>query len=87
MKKQITSVMLLTASVMLSVQLNAQNWVITGNANATAASKLGTTNNIPLRLFTQNVERLHINANVSGKVGCVRQWIYWCICHKLSHKR
>ena len=62
--------MMLGASLMFNMQVHAQ-WSLTGNANATAASKLGTTNNIPLRLFTYNAERIHINANVSGKIGYV----------------
>src|ERR1700733_9886253 len=45
----------------------AQSWNITGNSNAASTSKLGTTNSIPLRLFTNNSERVHINA--SGNVG------------------
>lgn len=71
MKTKIKSAMMLAASLMLSVQLNAQNWLLLGNSTATASSKLGTTNNIPVRLFTNNAERIHINANVSGKVGYV----------------
>ena len=42
-------------------------WSVSGNSNATTASKLGTTNSIPLRLVTNNIERLHID--VTGKVG------------------
>ena len=45
---------------------NAQ-WQLTGNANATASSFLGTTNAIPLNLTTNNVSRLVIDAN--GKIG------------------
>ena len=50
---------------------NAQNiapfWSLTGNSNASAASKLGTTNAVPLSLYTGNVTRLFINP--SGNVG------------------
>ena len=42
-------------------------WNLTGNANATATSILGTTNAIPLNLSTNNIQRLVIDAN--GKVG------------------
>ncbi len=45
---------------------NAQ-WILTGNANATATSVLGTTNAIPLNLVTNNTNRLVIDAN--GKIG------------------
>lgn len=43
-------------------------WTLNGNANATNSSKLGTTNNIPVRLVTNNLERIRIEAN-TGKVG------------------
>jgi hypothetical protein len=42
-------------------------WSLTGNNNASAASKLGTTNAVPLSLYTGNVTRLFINP--SGNVG------------------
>lgn len=42
-------------------------WNLAGNSTATTSSKLGTTNNIPLRLFTNNVERLRIDG--TGKIG------------------
>lgn len=51
--------------------VNAQNvapfWSLTGNSNASAASKLGTTNAVPLSLYTGNVTRLFINP--TGNVG------------------
>jgi len=58
----------LTAASLLtlaSVQTaNAQNgtpyWSTFGNSNATSSSKLGTTNGINLRLFTNNAERVRI---------------------------
>jgi hypothetical protein len=42
-------------------------WSTYGNSNATSTSKLGTTNAINLRLFTNNVERVRITT--SGLVG------------------
>jgi trimeric autotransporter adhesin len=48
-------------------RLSAQPWQLNGNADASASSKLGTTNGIPLRLFTSNAERMRIDA--SGKIG------------------
>jgi len=42
-------------------------WSLSGNSNATTSSKLGTTNSVPLRLVTKNVERLRIDS--LGRVG------------------
>jgi hypothetical protein len=43
-------------------------WSLAGNSNASSTtSKLGTTNSIPLRLYTNNSERMRIDA--SGNVG------------------
>ncbi len=50
-----------------AAQNTSPYWSLAGNSNATAASKLGTTNNTPLRLFTNNGERLRIDP--LGKVG------------------
>ncbi len=55
------------------VQASAQNtspyWSLAGNSNASATtSKLGTTNAIPLRLFTNNAVRMYIHPT-SGNVG------------------
>jgi Chaperone of endosialidase len=47
--------------------LFAQSWNITGNTNATVSSRLGTNNNIPLRFFTNNAERMRITE--AGRVG------------------
>src|SRR5690554_3751291 len=43
------------------------DWALTGNANATVANFLGTTNNIPLNIRTNNVERIRILSN--GRIG------------------
>src|SRR4051812_28304796 len=51
---------------------NAQSWNLAGNSNATANSKLGTTNAIPVKLTTNNQTRLFVNAttgNISIGVG------------------
>lgn len=48
-------------------QNTAPYWSLAGNSTATATSKLGTTNSIPLRILTNNVERMRIDA--TGKVG------------------
>jgi len=55
----------------LAIVSNAQNtspyWSLAGNNNATSSSKLGTTNAINLRMFTNNVERMRITT--AGLVG------------------
>jgi len=55
----------------LVVWSNAQNtspyWSLAGNSNATSSSKLGTTNAINLRFFTNNTERARITS--SGLIG------------------
>ena len=60
---------LLTLSLanLIASELHAQDWILNGNADADANSKLGTTNGQPLRLFTNNVERMRIDT--SGKIG------------------
>ena len=45
----------------------APYWSTSGNSNATTSSKFGTTNSIPLRMFTNNAERMRIDAD--GKIG------------------
>ncbi len=50
----------------LCFNLQAQ-WSLSGNSNATGTSKLGTTNAIPLRLFTNNVARIYLATD--GKAG------------------
>src|SRR5688500_10473877 len=62
----------ITSLFFLSIFVNAQNtapyWSLAGNNNATATSKLGTTNDISLRFYTKNVLRMIINS-VAGNVG------------------
>jgi len=59
--------LLVSFSVISLAQNTSPFWSVAGNSNATAASKLGTTNAIPLSLYTSNVSRLFINP--SGFVG------------------
>jgi hypothetical protein len=51
---------------------NAQNtspyWSVAGNSTATSTSKLGTTNDINLRIVTNNIERMRI-LSANGNVG------------------
>lgn len=59
------------AAVFLVQTTLAQNttpyWSLAGNSNASTSSKLGTTNGVPLRLVTKNLERLRIDS--LGRVG------------------
>lgn len=74
MKTKTTISIMVTGLLMLSNGLmNAQStsWNITGNSNASASSKLGTINNVPLRLFTGNSVRMHINETSGGTSGFV----------------
>ena len=50
-----------------SAQNTAPYWSLAGNSTATASSKLGTTNSIPLRILTKNIERIRIDT--LGRVG------------------
>lgn len=65
-------IFLFTATLFaLAAVNNAQNtspyWSLAGNSNATASSKLGTTNGNNLGLFTNNIERMRITT--AGSVG------------------
>lgn len=68
MLRQILLILLLGAA---SFSTNAQNispyWSLTGNSNASASSKLGTTTLIPLGIYTNNTVRATIATN--GNVG------------------
>jgi hypothetical protein len=68
---RLQNLLVLILSNALYFVAEAQNvapfWSLTGNSNASAASKLGTTNAVPLSLYTTNVTRLFINP--SGNVG------------------
>ena len=70
MKKQLLHMMALTAAIIGGTcfqQASAQTWNLAGNADAVAASKLGTTNAIPLNVTTNNATRMTITA--AGKIG------------------
>ncbi len=69
-KTKLMTVMMLGASLIISSQsVKGQSWNLPGNANATAASKLGTTNAIPLRLTTSNVVRATITSAGNFGIG------------------
>src|SRR5450432_3619319 len=69
MKKKFILLLVICTSIILTglQTVTAQSWVITGNNNTTALSKLGTTNFIPLGLYTNNLQRIHIDE--LGRVG------------------
>jgi hypothetical protein len=69
MKEKIVLILSITTILILNSQTtSAQSWNLIGNSNATANSKLGTTNAIPLRLTTNNQTRVYVNAT-TGNVG------------------
>ena len=76
MKRKIVT-LILAAMLLLNIRFaDAQTWNLAGNTNLSATSKLEGTSataaqNFPLSLYTYNAERIHINANTSGKVGYV----------------
>jgi hypothetical protein len=68
MKQLLLASLLCAAFTFLSLpSINAQDWRLAGNNDASGASKLGTLNNQPLKLFTNNVERMRVD--LSGRVG------------------
>src|SRR5689334_7085078 len=75
MSKNLLSVALIAVAVNcgLSLPVHAQNtspyWSLAGNSNSTASSKLGTTNAIPLRLFTGNKLRVYIGTTGTVNIG------------------
>jgi len=62
----------ISALLMFLTHGNSQNttpyWSLAGNSNAASTSKLGTTNNVSLRFYTNNVQRVIINS-AAGYVG------------------
>jgi hypothetical protein len=58
---------LIGAIVCLSTTISSfsqNNWTINGNGNTTGATNfLGTTNNEPLNIKTNGIQRLHVNEN------------------------
>src|SRR5215813_18645 len=70
MKILFTVFVLAVTSYILSLPLNAQDtspfWSLAGNSNASGSSKLGTTNSIPLKLFTKNKVRMYIDGSTGN---------------------
>src|SRR5262252_4098869 len=63
-----TTVLVMVLVLCLLQMVNAQDyWNMASNGNATSNSKLGTSNGVPLKLFTNNKMRLYISA--AGNVG------------------
>ena len=68
MKKHLLILVVMVICWLLSLQNSyAQSWDLNGNSNVTTTSKLGSTTNIAVKLFTGNKERLRIQA--TGTVG------------------
>lgn len=68
MKKKFIYIICLSAlPVCLIAQNSSPYWSLAGNSNATSSSKLGSTTSIPLRLITNNIERVRITSG--GNVG------------------
>src|SRR5436305_165835 len=64
LQRNITVILLSLAGLTTQAQ---NSWLITGNSNIAATNFLGTTNNKPVAIRTNNVERLRILGN--GNVG------------------
>ena len=72
MKTKLTMAMAVAVIALSNFQsTNAQNsspyWSLAGNSNTSSSSKLGTTNSVPLRFFTNNGQRMILTT--SGDVG------------------
>ena len=68
MKKTVLSVAMLLTIVTGSIAQNTSPyWSLSGNSNTSTTSKLGTTNAVDLKLFTNNTEKMRINT--AGAVG------------------
>ncbi|MEP7169009.1 MAG: bZIP transcription factor [Bacteroidota bacterium] len=65
-----TTKLILAAGIMMIIsagKINAQAWTINGNTNVAAANFIGSTNNVGLKLKTNNNTRMYIKA--SGEIG------------------
>jgi hypothetical protein len=69
MKRVILSMLFLSCMLRATAQNVSLYWSLSGNNNASTSSRLGTTNSIPLRFFTQNLERIRVDA--IGRVGII----------------
>src|SRR5258705_7696858 len=63
----VTVIVALLSSPMLMAQNTSPYWSMAGNNNASSSSKLGTTNLVPLKFFTNNNQRMVIDS--LGRVG------------------
>jgi hypothetical protein len=61
------NLLLFTALILASNAVNAQSWSLSGNAGTTASQYLGTSDNLDLRIKTNNSTRLTVGA--TGKLG------------------
>lgn len=53
--------------------LNAQSWLTTGNAGTTSSNYIGTSDNAPLRIRTNNVDRIYISQSGLVSIGTTTQ--------------
>ena len=59
-----------------TAQPGGAEWLPTGNAGLTAANFLGTIDNVPLSFYTNNIERVRINANGNFGVGNLESYVF-----------
>lgn len=75
MKKNVLFIVAATIAAIAGIVpgVNAQNnspyWSLQGNSNASTSKKLGTTNSIPLNLYTNNKIRMHIETSGNVSIG------------------
>lgn len=69
------SVIALSFGTLCYSQNTSPYWSLAGNSNATATSKMGTTNSTPLKFFTNNFERMQITADGKVAVGTATSFI------------
>src|SRR5260221_2136590 len=68
MKNTYLSIIILFVLVINSrAQNTSPYWSLAGNSNATTSSKFGTTNAVPLRFLTKNLERMRVDT--LGRIG------------------
>ena len=68
MKKNLFVLFIFFTSLTGMSQSTAPYWSLAGNSEVTTSTKLGTTTNVGLRFYTNNVQRMIINS-AAGYVG------------------
>src|ERR687889_146345 len=64
----IVSIVITSINLQVVAQNTSPYWSLSGNNNVSTSSKLGTTDDISLRFYTNNVQRMIINST-AGLVG------------------